>query len=424
MERRPLLLLALTALAAMTAFGLTLPTMAFLAQDFGASDFQVGLLPACYFGLQFFFAPVWGAASDRIGRKPLLAMGLFGFAASFAISGFLASSLWALYGAMLLAGLLGSATLPAIRAAVADVTSDAARGRGMGLIGACIGLGFVFGPGLAFGLIHGLGGGEQQAPAAMIGLHQLPFRMAAGVALAATLLLVPFLPLPRPVRAAGSAPARRHPGGFAALATALRGPLTRVYLAALLSTFALAALEASLPLFVRFRFEAAGVLPASWLARAFVVMGITGVVVQGGLVSRLIAGMGEVRTAAVGLLFAAIGYGSVPLFSHPDLVLVPLVILAVGTGLVRPSIATLISRRSAAAGQGGAIGSLDSFESFGRATGNPTGGALHGMAPFAPFAAAAFVALAALIPLLAAALPAFTPQPGPDLPLPQGEGDA
>ncbi len=411
MSRRPLLLLALLAFGAMTAFGLTLPTLAYLAQDLGASDVQVGFLPACYFGMQFFFAPTWGALSDRVGRRPLLLLGMLGFAMSFAISGFFATALPILFTAMLIAGILGSATLPAVRAAVADVTTHANRARGMGMVGACIGLGFVFGPGTAFGLMHGLAGDGIPDAAATLALHRIPFRAAMVVALVTAAATLPFLRLPAPIAA------EVRVSGVRALLGALRGPLTPVYLTALLATFALAALEASLPLFVKSQFRHEALVPASYLAKAFVTMGITGVIVQGGIVSRLIGGMGERRTALAGLVLAAIGFGSVPLFSSPDLLLAPLVLLATGMGLIRPSIATLVSRRSASAGQGGAIGSLDSFESLGRATGNPTGGALHALTPFAPFMMASAVAFCAIIPLLALGVaPASSPADLPERP--------
>lgn len=377
----------------MTAFGMTLPTLAYLAQDFGASDTQVGLLAACYHALQLLLAPVWGAASDRIGRRPILLMGLCGFAVAFFLSS-IAGSLWSLFAAQLLAGAFGSATLPGVRASVGDVTSMEKRGRGMGLIGASIGLGFVFGPGLAFGLIQ-----SRQAELAgesLIALHRFPFQVAGIVAAAVPVLLL-LLALPAPV--AQPAGTRERPlAVFGALGRALRGPVRDVYLAALGGTLAFSMLEAALPLYVKWRFANEAFLPASYLAKAFVAMGLVGVVVQGGIVARLIAGLGEARTAAFGLAVAAIGLGIVPFFSSADALLIALSTLAVGMGLLRPSIATLVSRR-AVSGQGEAVGVLDGFESFGRAAGKPFGGALHEFASPAPFGAAALLAGVAVIPL-------------------------
>ena len=375
----------------MTAFGMTLPTLAYLAQDFGASDVQVGLLAACYHAMQLLLAPVWGSASDRIGRRPILLVGLLGYAAAFFLSSF-AGSLGALFAAQLLAGAIGSATLPGVRASVGDITSIENRGRGMGLIGAAIGLGFVFGPGLAFGLIHSRQG--DLAGASLVELHRLPFRVAAGVALAVPLLLL-LLSLPAPVISGERA---RGLAVFGALGRALRGPVRDVYLAALGGTLAFSMLEAALPLYVKARFAHEAFLPASYLAKAFVAMGVVGVIVQGGLVARLIGSLGEARTAAFGLAVAAVGLGIVPFFSSPDALLVALSTLAVGMGLLRPSIATLVSRR-AVAGQGEAVGVLDGFESLGRATGKPFGGALHEFSSPAPFGAAAVLAAIAILPL-------------------------
>jgi len=351
----------------------------------------VGLLAACYHAMQLLLAPVWGGASDRIGRRPVLLLGLVGYAAAFFLSS-LAGSLSALFAAQLLAGSFGSATLPAIRASVGDITTIEKRGRGMGLIGASIGLGFVFGPGLAFGLIHSMQGnltGDR-----LVELHRLPFLVAAGVALAVPFLLL-LLALPAPVASNARAPGLAV---FGALRRALRGPVRDVYLAALGGTLAFSMLEAALPLYVKTRFAHEAFLPASYLAKAFVAMGIVGVIVQGGIVARLIATLGEARTAAFGLVVAAIGLGVVPFFSSPDALILALSTLAVGMGLLRPSIATLISRR-AVSGQGEAVGVLDGFESLGRATGKPFGGALHEWSSPSPFGVAALLAGVAIVPL-------------------------
>ena len=387
----PLLLLALIAFLAMSAFGMTLPTLAYLAQDFGATDFQVGLLAACYHAFQLLLAPIWGSMSDRIGRKPILALGLAGFAVAFFLSS-LATSLATLFGAQLVAGAFGSATLPGVRASVADVTPVEKRARGMGLIGASIGLGFVFGPGLAFGLIQSQA--EGLTGESLIALHRMPFRVASALAACVPLLLLA-LALPE-----SRAESRKPSALWGAFRRALAGPVRGVYLAALGGTLAFSCLEAALPLYVKERFAADVALPASYLAKAFVAMGIVGVIIQGGVVARLIGSIGEARTAAFGLGVTAFGLGSLPFFTSPDAFLIALSTLAAGMGLLRPSIATLVSRR-AVAGQGEAVGALDGFESFGRALGKPVGGGLHEVAPPLPFGVAAVLAALAIVPLAA-----------------------
>src|SRR5947209_5877215 len=95
---------------------------------------------------QFLFAPVWGRVSDRVGRRPILMLGLFGSVVGYTLFG-LAGTLWLLFFGRALMGIFG-ATIPTAQAAVADVTEPQDRARGMGLIGAAIGLGFILGPAL------------------------------------------------------------------------------------------------------------------------------------------------------------------------------------------------------------------------------------------------------------------------------------
>ena len=121
----------------MIGFGITLPVLPFyverLAQAEGAMPqavvMHVALLTAAYPLGQLVFAPVWGLWSDRRGRRPLLLMGMAGYVIAQILFG-LATSLWLLYGARILGGILSSATLPVSAAYVADATIDAERGRG------------------------------------------------------------------------------------------------------------------------------------------------------------------------------------------------------------------------------------------------------------------------------------------------------
>src|SRR5207245_2850543 len=123
--------------------------------DGGARAAVVGLLMSSYSLAQFLFAPVWGRLSDRIGRRPILLLGLTGSVVGFTLFG-LAGTLWLLFVGRVLMGIFG-ATIPTAQAAVADVTAPQDRARGMGLIGAAIGLGFILGPALG-GLLSNLSG--------------------------------------------------------------------------------------------------------------------------------------------------------------------------------------------------------------------------------------------------------------------------
>ncbi|MDH3427956.1 MAG: MFS transporter, partial [Gemmatimonadota bacterium] len=128
----------------LVGFGIVLPLLPFYATSMGATPFEVGLIMASYSLMQLVFSPMWGSLSDRYGRRPLLLLGLFGSAVSYVLFG-LASTLGILLLSRVVGGAMG-ATVPVAQAIIADSTSPQRRARGMGLIGAAFGLGFIFGP--------------------------------------------------------------------------------------------------------------------------------------------------------------------------------------------------------------------------------------------------------------------------------------
>src|SRR5437867_6042618 len=157
-NRRELAILFMTLFLLMLGVGIIIPNIAYHAQENRASAFQISLLFTLYSLMQFLFAPFWGHLSDRVGRKPVLVAGLFGNAVGLALFG-VSSRLPLLFAARGLSGLMSSAALPTAMAYVADVTDEKSRGRGMGLMGAAMGLGFIFGPGIGGGLSRVGGGG-------------------------------------------------------------------------------------------------------------------------------------------------------------------------------------------------------------------------------------------------------------------------
>ncbi len=139
----------------MIGFGITLPVLPFyverLALAAGATQqsvaIHVGLVTGVYALGQLLFAPLWGRWSDRIGRRPLILIGIGGYVIAQTLFG-LATPLWLLYAARILGGILSSATLPVSAAYVADMTTDKERGRGMAWLATAVSLGFVVGPAL------------------------------------------------------------------------------------------------------------------------------------------------------------------------------------------------------------------------------------------------------------------------------------
>ncbi|MDP9348309.1 MAG: MFS transporter, partial [Gemmatimonadota bacterium] len=148
----PLLVVFLTVFLDLVGFGIVIPLLPLYAETFGAGPVTVTWLVAVYSLMQFLFAPWWGALSDRVGRRPVLLVGLFGSAASYLLFG-LAGSLPVLFLGRALAGFMG-ANVGVAQAYIADVTPPEERARGMGMIGAAFGLGFVFGPAIGGLLSH------------------------------------------------------------------------------------------------------------------------------------------------------------------------------------------------------------------------------------------------------------------------------
>ena len=144
-NRRNVTILFATMVVVMLGFGIIITILPFYIESMGASGRDLGLLMATFAFMQLIFAPMWGSLSDRIGRKPVLLIGVLGNAISQLLMGF-ATELWMLFAARALAGILSSATLPTAMAYISDSTSDEDRGGGMGTIGAAMGVGMVLGP--------------------------------------------------------------------------------------------------------------------------------------------------------------------------------------------------------------------------------------------------------------------------------------
>src|SRR5437867_3649183 len=142
MRRSPLFVVFFTVFLDLLGFGIVLPVAPYFASEFHASAAQVGLLGTLYSLMQFFFAPVWGRISDRVGRRPIILLSVFGSFVSYLIFG-LANSLALLLVSRAVAGIM-AANLSTAQAYVADVTTPENRARGMGMVGAAFGLGFIF----------------------------------------------------------------------------------------------------------------------------------------------------------------------------------------------------------------------------------------------------------------------------------------
>ncbi len=338
----------------MLGFGIIIPNLAYYAEDIGASPTEIGILLSIYSGMQLLFAPLWGRLSDKYGRKPAILYGLLGNALALAAFGLAKDYIW-LLTARSAAGIASAAVLPSVMAYVADVTTEEERGKGMGLMGAAMGLGFILGP--------AIGG--------VLGSNDLPFFVAGGLSFLTFLFVLAILPesLQKDVVVEGHK--WISPQELLNKKT-IKSPLIPLFLVAFFSTFSFAGLETTFPLFIDkewgFNQKEMG-----WM---FMVMGVIVVPLQGGLLGRLINWIGERRIIMVGLLLNVIGM-TLFLYAFNFVTLtVYLTITGIGNQLIRPTNTSWISKQTNI-GQGAAIGIMDAFLSLGRIAGPILGGWLY-----------------------------------------------
>ncbi len=360
-QKRQLLVLFLTLLMVMVGFGIILPILPFYAQSMGATATHLGLLFATYSLMQFLFSPWWGRVSDRLGRRPVLLLGLLGMALSFALFG-LSRALWMLFAARVLGGFLSSALLPTAMAYVADSTSYEQRGQGMGLLGAAMGLGMVVGPGLGGFLVLG-------------GNPGVPFFVAAGLTVLVALLAWAALPESLGPEARVRAQGLHERGPFSLyrqLVRSLTSPVGLILLLAFISQSAFASLFGTFALFAKAKLG----FGEREMAAVFTAIGLIAVVGQGLLVGPVIKRWGEARTVQIGLLLSSVGFLIVPLAYNLPSLLGLSGLLGLGNALLSPALSALVSKRAAPDQQGSILGVLNSYLSLGRIVGPIAGGAL------------------------------------------------
>ena len=358
MKKSRLLLLFFTQFLVMLGFGIIIPNLAYYAQDIGATPTQIAILMSIYSGMQLLFAPIWGRLSDRYGRKPAILFGLLGNAVALIGFGLAKDYLW-LFIARSAAGIASAAVMPSVMAYVADVTTSEERGKGMGLMGAAMGLGFIFGP--------AIGG--------IMGSHNMPFFVAGALSFLNFLFVLALLPesLQKVVDAERRVETHEWVSPRQIFSwTSLKSPFNSLFLVAFFTTFSIAGLEATLPLFIEKGWNY-GEREMGWM---FMIMGAIVVPIQGALLGRLINRFGERRIILVGLCLNALGLAVLPnAFSFVTLTAC-ITITGVGNQLIRPTNSSWISKQTQI-GQGTAIGIMDAFLSLGRILGPLLGGWLY-----------------------------------------------
>lgn len=359
--------------------GIIIPVFPYYVKNMGASAFQLGLLLTVYALCQFIFAPIWGRYSDKVGRKPLLILGISGYAVSFILYG-LAQAIWLLFVARIAGGILSAAVMPTAMAYIGDVTTEEKRGSGMGLMGASMGLGMVMGPALG-GILSEIS-------------FTFPFFFAAGLAIANVLTIFLLLKesltpekrmqLQQQDEAAGES-------GLGSLLSELRTPLVQFFIMLFLASVAHSMNEATYALFMQNKIGM-GAKEAGW---AFMVAGIVMVILQGLLVGKMINRLGEKKTIIIGLSAMAVGLALLLYSFNIYTAILFLAVFCCGMGLIRPATSSAVSKGTV--NQGRSLGAMQGFDSLGRVVGPAFGGFLLDLNWSYAYITAVIVALLSVI---------------------------
>lgn len=367
----------LAVLIDLMGFGIVLPLLPFYAAKFSASPMVVGLLYSVYSFAQLIFSPIWGSLSDRVGRRPVMLVSTLGASFAYALFGW-AHTLPLLFISRLIAGIMGG-NISTAQAYVADVTTPENRAKGMGLIGAAFGAGFVLGPALGALFIHPsflrlLQISEQDKFA-------VPGFFAAGLSFASFLLIL--FKLPETVKpqapdaqriARQSIFSKEFWSGMKPLVAMLMGCV-------FLYSFSQSSLYSAFPLFCRFELG----LPEEKIGVLYAYLGIIAILVQGGLIRILLKKFREEKLFFLGSVLMTLGFLLIP-FSHSVVLLILfLSLLSLGGSLMGPTLNSLISKQAGPAEVGHAMGTSQGIAALARVVGPAWGGFLYGWGPVFPF---------------------------------------
>ncbi|MEO2016072.1 MAG: MFS transporter [Fuerstiella sp.] len=434
-------------------FGIVLPLLPRYGAHFNATNMQLGLLMASFSAMQFLFAPMWGALSDRIGRRPVLIVGLLGSTFAYAMFGVATAlgrdgvllglgALPLLFITRIAAGIAG-ATIPTAQAVIADSTDAKGRGKGMALIGAAFGIGFTFGPLIGAACTSGnpsialndaqyaavqqwdasddalsaqqltillKADGELEAadretisqyltepkPRSQVQTDlleppsSLPGFVAAVLSALALLLAIVKLPESRPVTTSGVSSPRR--GGLLQLGAVFK------HLTAKKLSVILAAIFITTFAFAQFE-STLSLLTREFgysSQRNFLLFAYIGAILmvgQGLFVRRMLPRIGEHRMALFGVVLMTVGFILIALTGNrtlPDSSLwYILPILTIGFSAVTPSLQSLLSQSAADDEQGAVLGTGQSLSSLARILGPYIGIQLLGVSAATPYFASA-----------------------------------
>jgi DHA1 family multidrug resistance protein-like MFS transporter len=372
-KNRNIAILFFTLIVVMLGFGMIIPILPFLVEEFGGSGLAMGMLMAIFSLMQFIFSPFWGDLSDRYGRKPLLILGTLGNGLTMIGFG-LSTNLEMLYVFRALGGILSSATLPTAMAFISDNTDEHQRGGGMGVVGAAMGVGMVLGPG-----IGGMLGGKSM---------QAPFFLSAALSILAMLLIWFLLPESLPVDKRSTGVQGFRGPQLRPMWTALFGPIGFLFVLAFLHNFAMTNFEGIFAYYAEAKFG----YTSQTIGIILTVVGLVSAVVQGVLTGIATRKWGDIAVVKWSLFASIFGFLLMLTSYNLGTVILMTSLFILSNAMLRPAVSSLISKR-ADSGQGVAMGLNNAFMSLGRVVGPLWAGAVLDINLNFPFMTGALVML-------------------------------
>ena len=359
-NRSSLVLIFLTVFIDLLGFGILIPILpSFSVKELHVDEAAIGIAIAIYSFVQFLFNPVLGKLSDKYGRKPVIVVCLFLNAMGYVVFAFTHSYLM-LLASRVIAG-IGGSSIGVAQAYIADVTTRENRSKGMGLIGAAFGLGFVFGP-LIGGLLSSYG-------------YAVTGYVAAGFSLMAFLLTILYLPesLKQKEEAEdlSAHSQRRKLFDFAAMKKILQKPdLAVLILLFFILTFSFANIYGT------FALLGLKVYGFTDMQNGYMygIVGLSSAIIQGGLIGRINKLMSKKMILTIGSILMMLSLAMIPYAGTFLGLAIVSIVLSYGTGTFQPTVLSLISEVTSETEQGITLGINQSLSSFARVLGPLWGG--------------------------------------------------
>lgn len=387
LERKGLALMFLAVFIDLLGFGIIIPILPYFVVDtLQGTEFEYGLILAIYSLTQFIFAPFWGRLSDRVGRRPIVLIGLFGSSISFFIFG-ISDTIFELLFSRFLAGFFTAASLPTARAFIADISPPDKRTARMGLIGAAFGLGFTLGPAIGSAMSRILVPGFEQY------IYAAPSFLAAGLALINFIFAL--LNLPETLTA-------EHREEITSIKEQKRmnSPqrnrilhilgLPQVFLLVSMFTITTMVFSAFEAMFALYASEVDPFFNESTIGYAFALIGIVVIFVQAGFIRVVVAKIGNERTVFLGFVLNVLGFVLLPFAENRYTLFLFLVPIGIGQGLLTPTLNSLVSLRLSREEMGEGMGVNSGGGAIARVLGPLIGALLYGLDIKLPFYVASF----------------------------------